>query len=93
MLSKNKSEIENINTDIIESIWKDFGKGKTFWEVIREPYLDRELNKSEVKNVIEEGLNRSGMKYTTLISLFNLKDKEYKKFMNFLLVHKIKINK
>ena len=93
LLNKNKSESDNINTDTVDSIWKNFSKGKTFWEVIREPYLDRELNKNEVKSVVEEGLKRSGMKYTNLISLFNLKEKEYKKFMNFLLVHKINVNK
>lgn len=88
-----KNELDNIDSNKIDQIWQEFDLGKNFWDVIREPYLNRELNKSEVKIIIEEGLKRTGMKYTNLISLFNLSNKEYKKFMNFLLVHKIKIKK
>jgi len=70
-------------------IWGKFNKGETFWEVIKIPFLERELNRREVKSIINEGLVMAGGKYTELIEIFNLKDKEYKKFMNFLGVHKL----
>lgn len=75
--------LEKENTKI-EQIWDALKAGKTFWDVVKRPFLDRELNRSEVKSVILEGLNVVGGKYKNLIKLFNIQEDDYKKFIKFL---------
>jgi transcriptional regulator with PAS, ATPase and Fis domain len=58
--------------------------GKSFWETVKAPYLNRDLNRDEVKEIIKRGLDQSDGKYKNLLTLFNLEDNEYKKFMKFL---------
>ncbi|UCH93276.1 MAG: sigma-54-dependent Fis family transcriptional regulator [Candidatus Aminicenantes bacterium] len=68
----------------IEQIWKDIQAGKSFWETVKKPFLDRDLNREEVQEIIKWGLDQSDGKYKNVLELFNLKDSEYKKFMKFL---------
>lgn len=68
----------------VQEIWKQLAAGKTFWEVVKTPYLDRDLNRAQVKEIIAKGLAETGGKYHLLLERFNLKASEYKKLMNFL---------
>ncbi len=77
-------EKEKTGLDISEEIFNEIKKGKTFWEVVKTPFLNRDLNRSEVREVIRLGLEQSGGKYVNLIKTFNLSDSEYKSFMKFL---------
>jgi DNA-binding NtrC family response regulator len=65
-------------------IWNDFKKGKSFWEVVKEPFLSRDLKRSEVKALIARGLVETGGKYKKLLKVFNLKESDYHRFMRFL---------
>jgi transcriptional regulator with PAS, ATPase and Fis domain len=69
--------------DLSEQTWEDFKAGKNFWELVKKPFLDRDLNRSEAKKIISEGLMKAGGRYKNLLKLFNLKETEYKKFMKF----------
>jgi transcriptional regulator with PAS, ATPase and Fis domain len=70
----------------IERIWEKMKSGECFWEVVKKPFLDRELNREEVKRIISKGLKESGGKYKNLLPLFNIhsNSKNYKNFMRFL---------
>jgi transcriptional regulator with PAS, ATPase and Fis domain len=70
--------------DKLKQIWNELKAGKTFWEVVKKPYLDRELNRSEAKCLIEKALIEAGGKYKDSLKIFNLEDKEYNNFMRFL---------
>jgi transcriptional regulator with PAS, ATPase and Fis domain len=70
--------------DKLEQIWNELKAGKTFWEVVKKPYLDRELNRSQAKSLIEKALIEAGGKYKDSLKIFNLEDKEYNNFMRFL---------
>lgn len=65
-------------------------RGESFWAVIHKPFLDRDLNRGEVRHVIEEGLSLSRGSYKRLISLFNVASDDYLKFMDFLRHHDLK---
>ena len=69
---------------IINEIWKKLKEGESFWKVVKEPYLERELNRREVKEIVGKGLAEAENKYVNLVKIFNLKENEYKKMMNFL---------
>jgi DNA-binding NtrC family response regulator len=69
---------------MLDKIWKEIKEGKTFWEVVKKPFLHRELNRAEVKAILSQGLNEYGGKYKDVARLFNLEDGEYHRFMSFL---------
>lgn len=78
-----KSELEKKEGKIDET-WNRINNGESFWDVVKTPFLDRDLNREEVKEIIKKGLDRAGNKYKNLLPLLNLKESEYKKFMKFL---------
>jgi len=59
-------------------------KGRNFWEVVHEPFIRRDLNRRQVKDVISLGLKKTGGSYKNLLFLFNMGSgkKEYKKFID-----------
>jgi transcriptional regulator with PAS, ATPase and Fis domain len=65
-------------------IWDDIKNGKNFWEVVKEPYMSRELKRSEVKAVIDRGLIEADGNYKELINILNVKKRDYHRFMRFL---------
>jgi transcriptional regulator with PAS, ATPase and Fis domain len=67
-----------------KQIWNEIKSGKSFWEVVKEPYMSRELKRSEVKAVIDRGLVVSNGRYNELIKTFNLKKNDYHRLMRFL---------
>ena len=68
------------------------GEG-SFWSVVRDPYLDRELNRDEVRRIVERGLAQAGGSYKRALRAFGLPEGEYLKFMDFLRHHRLKPEK
>jgi two-component system response regulator HupR/HoxA len=65
------------------------GEG-TFWELVHEPFLERDLNRSQVRDIVAGGLSRSGGSYKRLLALFGIAQDDYLKFMDFLRHHRLK---
>jgi transcriptional regulator with PAS, ATPase and Fis domain len=65
-------------------LWDDLREGKSFWETVKEPFMARELKRSEVKAVIDRGLVESNGTYKRLAKMFNLEENDYHRFMRFL---------
>jgi DNA-binding NtrC family response regulator len=61
-----------------------------FWELVQQPYLDRDLNRLEVRKIVAEGLSRSGGSYKKLLDHFGVDQTDYLKFMDFLRHHQLK---
>jgi transcriptional regulator with PAS, ATPase and Fis domain len=70
--------------DKVETTWNDLKEGKSFWDTVKKPFLDRDLNREQVKEIIKRGLTQSDGKYKNVLKLFNLEHNEYKRFMKFL---------
>jgi len=64
-------------------------QGRSFWQIVKEPFLLREIKRSEVKELIRRGLQKAG-NYKALLHLFLIKPNEYKKFINFISRHNLK---
>jgi transcriptional regulator with GAF, ATPase, and Fis domain len=62
----------------------------TFWELVQEPYLDRDLNRSQVAEIVAQGLRFSGGSYKKLLVSFGIAEQDYLKFMDFLRHHRLK---
>jgi DNA-binding NtrC family response regulator len=73
-----------------EEAWRKLTEGGNFWTLISKPYLDRELSRDFVRELIERGLIQTRGSYKELIRLFGLDTEEYPKFMDFLRFHRLK---
>jgi DNA-binding NtrC family response regulator len=61
-----------------------------FWTTIHSRYMNRELNRNQVRTVVAWGLTRVAGSYRRLMGLFGLPDEDYQRFMDFLRHHKLK---
>lgn len=64
--------------------------GEDFWQVIQDPYLDRALNREQVKKVVALGLEKTAGSYKNLLGLFGLPEDQYTRFMDFLRHNRLK---
>ncbi len=66
--------------------------GASFWDVVKEPFMRREISKEEVREVIKMGLKDSRGRYKDLLEFFHLETSDYTVFMNFLRKHGCQID-
>ena len=64
--------------------------GEDFWAAVGQPFMERNLNRSQVKTVIRRGLGETTGNYRRILSLFNLPSSDYQRFMDFLRHHDLK---
>jgi hypothetical protein len=56
----------------------------SFWVAVREPFLQHDLTRNDVREVIRRGLERTSGSYRLLAELFNLAPADYEGFLTFL---------
>jgi transcriptional regulator with PAS, ATPase and Fis domain len=61
--------------------------GESFWSVVYEPFMARDLTRDDVRWVIRRGLEESRGSYKVLMRSFNLEERDYKRVLNFLRKH------
>jgi transcriptional regulator with PAS, ATPase and Fis domain len=76
------TSVKSINK--IDQIQAELKSGKSFWMVVKEPFLKRDLNRYEVKCIISKALLETNGKYVDTLPYFNIDHSEYKRFMKFL---------
>jgi transcriptional regulator with PAS, ATPase and Fis domain len=57
---------------------------ESFWTVIYEPFMARDLTRDVVREVVRTGLRQTKGNYRLVSQLFNLSPGEYKRFLSFL---------
>lgn len=67
------------------------GEGN-FWSSVRDPFLNRDLSREEVREIIARGLAACEGNYRRLIRHFNLPDRDYKRLLGFLSNHDCKVD-
>jgi len=78
------------NKNKIETILSDLKKGRSFWTVVRKPFMERDLCRDEVKGILRQILYRSGGTFRDILPDLNIKSEDYKKFLNFINDNKLK---
>jgi transcriptional regulator with PAS, ATPase and Fis domain len=61
--------------------------GESFWSVVHPLYMQREITRSNVRDLVRKGLEDARGNYTIVLRLFNMPPADYKKFLNFLRKH------
>jgi transcriptional regulator with GAF, ATPase, and Fis domain len=60
---------------------------ESFWTAVYPLYMQREITKDNVRELVGKGLEEARGNYKIVARLFNLADDDYKKFLNFLRKH------
>ncbi len=64
--------------------------GANFWETVCQPYLNRELNRDQVRAIVRKGLDKSRGSYRRMLDVLHLPSSDYQKLMDFLRHHDLK---
>jgi transcriptional regulator with PAS, ATPase and Fis domain len=64
----------------------------SFWDQIHRMFLDRDITRHDLREVIRRGLTTSGGSYRGLVTLFGMDSGDYKRFFNFIAAHDCGIN-
>ena len=73
-----------VSDDLFKKIVDD---RESFWTVVYPRYMQREITKSQVRDVVRKGLEQSRGNYKIVARMFNMDESEYKRFLNFLRKH------
>ena len=57
---------------------------ESFWTAVYPLYMQREITKSNVRDLVKRGLQETRGSYKIVVKLFNMDSNDYKKFLNFL---------
>jgi DNA-binding NtrC family response regulator len=59
----------------------------SFWGDIRQMFIDREIAKRDLRQLISRGLAATGGNYHAVVNLFGMPESDYKRLLNFLSSH------
>jgi DNA-binding NtrC family response regulator len=60
---------------------------ESFWQVVYPLYMNREITRANVRDLVHKGLEEARGNYKIVLRLFNMDTSEYKRFLNFLRKH------
>jgi DNA-binding NtrC family response regulator len=59
----------------------------TFWGDVHRQFLQRDLTRHDMRQLVQRGLTHAGGNYRALLPLFKMRPADYKRFLNFLAAH------
>jgi transcriptional regulator with PAS, ATPase and Fis domain len=60
---------------------------ESFWQVVYPLYMQREITRGNVRDLVRKGLEEARGNYKIVARLFNMEQRDYKRFLNFLRKH------
>lgn len=60
---------------------------ESFWNVVYPLYMQREITRCNMREVVRKGLEEARGNYKIVARLFNMEQRDYKRFLNFLRKH------
>ncbi len=76
--------------DKARKIWKGIEAGKTFWDQVWKPFLDREIDRHLVKQILKKAYNAGSQNFKRMNHILNINDCDYHKFMS--LMHQYRVD-
>jgi DNA-binding NtrC family response regulator len=95
MLATGSSQPQSSSTlpgqlSVVENQWQRIMGGCSFREVVEEPFKARAITRSDVRALVERGLQETRGNFRALLTLFHLPASDYKRFLRFLSHHDCK---
>ena len=60
---------------------------ESFWQAVYDPFAAHDLTREDVRAVVRRGLTETRGNYRLLVRLFNMDERDYKRFLSFLRKH------
>jgi DNA-binding NtrC family response regulator len=64
-----------------------FRNGESFWSAVYPVFMSRDMTRSELRKIVEAGLEQTNGNYRLMVQLFNMPNADYKRFLSFLRKH------
>jgi len=77
-----------IADDLFKKLVED---GECFWTAVYPLYMNREITKNTVRELVYKGLQEARGNYKIVLRLFNMEARDYKRFLNFLRKHQCQL--
>jgi DNA-binding NtrC family response regulator len=87
-ISRSRSS-SNQPSNILDSLIAGYGN---FWNLVRDPFLKRDLSRKDVKWILSRGLEVCHGNYKELTIYFGMKPSDYKRFMTFLAKYECRVD-
>jgi transcriptional regulator with GAF, ATPase, and Fis domain len=62
-------------------------RGESFWSAVYPLFVARDLTRTDLRTIVQLGLERTNGNYRLLVQLFNMPPDDYKRFLSFLRKH------
>jgi transcriptional regulator with GAF, ATPase, and Fis domain len=62
-------------------------QGESFWSVVYPIFMSRDLTRTDLRRIVQIGLETTNGNYRLLVELFNMSAQDYKRFLSFLRKH------
>jgi transcriptional regulator with PAS, ATPase and Fis domain len=73
---------------VADDLFKRLVEGReSFWTAVYPLYMQREITRSNMRDLVRKGLEEARGNYKIVTRLFNMDTRDYKKFLNFLRKH------
>ncbi len=66
--------------------------GYSFWQHIHPLFLNRDITRHDLRDLLRRGLSSTRGSYRALLELFGIPSSDYKRFMNFLSTHDCRVD-
>jgi transcriptional regulator with PAS, ATPase and Fis domain len=82
-----RPSVERRRTVVDDLFKKLVDERQSFWNVVYPLYMNREITRSNVRQLVHKGLEEARGNYKIVLRLFNMEPTDYKRFLNFLRKH------
>jgi DNA-binding NtrC family response regulator len=77
---------------VADDLYRRLVEGKeSFWTSVYPLFMDREITRTNVREIVRRGLEEARGNYKIVARLFNMEPRDYKRFLNFLRKHDCQI--
>jgi transcriptional regulator with PAS, ATPase and Fis domain len=83
-LRPKKERRRTVADDLYKRLTED---RECFWSVVYPLYMQREITRSNLRDLIRKGLEEARGNYKIVARLFNMEQRDYRRFLNFLRKH------
>lgn len=66
--------------------------GESFWSLVYPLYMQREITRGNLRDLVRKGLQEARGNYRIVVRLFNMDAVDYKRFLNFLRTHDCQVS-
>jgi DNA-binding NtrC family response regulator len=66
--------------------------GESFWTLVYPLYMQREMTRGNLRDLVRKGLQEARGNYRIVVRLFNMPASDYKRFLNFLRTHECQVS-